>query len=67
MTSHSASGLKYFLNGGPFQLNYSCESQNLTRKFIGTTVEIAHNSYNTLSRLIAHKRMSSNITIKTQL
>jgi hypothetical protein len=43
------------------------DSPDLTRKFIATIAEITHNSYNTLSRLIAHKRVSSNITIKTQL
>jgi hypothetical protein len=39
------------------------DSPDLTRKFIGTIVEITHNRYNTISRLIAHKRESSNIAV----
>jgi hypothetical protein len=36
---------------------------DLTREFIRTIAEITHNRYNTISRLIAHKRESSNITV----
>jgi hypothetical protein len=41
--------------------NNNVDSSDLTRKFIGTVVEITRNSYNT------QFRVSSNITIKTQL
>jgi hypothetical protein len=34
------------------------DSPDLTREFIWTLTEITHNKYNTLSRLIAHKRES---------
>jgi hypothetical protein len=43
--------------------NNNVDYPDLTREFIGTIVQITHNRYNTLSRLIAHKRESSNITI----
>jgi hypothetical protein len=44
--------------------NNNMDSLDSTREFIATIAEITNNRYyHTISRLIAHKRVSSNITV----